>query len=659
MQEYQNIPASLRGMNQWVCFRMEPNEKKGKPDKIPYNPVTGYKAKANDPNTWTDYGTASAAVRQGKYDGIGFEFGNGTFGIDLDHVIADGKFTEEALDILRTMDSYAEYSPSGTGVHILCRGTIPEGGRRRGNVEMYEAGRFFTVTGHTLGIDRDLEERTAAAAIVHQKYVQREASAPAERDPRVVVQINDTDRDLIQKACDSRNGAAFQSLWAGDISGYADDHSAADQALMNHLSYWTNGDSFRMDSLFRQSGLMREKWDKQHGRGTYGEMTIAKALETFRPWTGNRLTATEMFSTPIQNGKTASGAGTPETVEGGTAMQANTTTKLQHNPIGITRETPQPDSASAYLESGFLDDIKRFGRYKHRKTGFSNLDRLCGSLYPGLYVIGAISSLGKTTFTLQLADQLAAAGEHVLYFSLEQNRLEMVTKSISRTMGQKNKDTAVSAISIRGGYLPPEVLAAAEEYSQVAERVSIVECNFDTNINFIMEYTKSYMLNNPGVTPIIAVDYLQIVPSSDPRQSDKEKVDTMVRGLKKLQSENDLVVLVVSSLNRANYLTPIDFESFKESGGIEYTADVIWGLQLQVMNDPLFNKENKIREKRAMVKTAKAAEPRRVELVCLKNRYGISSYSCGFNYYCRMDLFEPDLYFSPEEENPSDGEGRL
>ena len=101
-----------------------------------------------------------------------------------------------------------------------------------------------------------------------------------------------------------------------------------------------------------------------------------------------------------------------------------------------------------------------------------------------------------------------------------------------------------------------------------------------------------------------------------------------------------MTIFVISSLNRTNYLAPIDFESFKESGGIEYTADVVWGLQLQCMNGGVFeNSEKKTIEKRKIVKEAKAANPRKIELVCLKNRYGISSYSCYFDYYPKFDLF--------------------
>ena len=97
--------------------------------------------------------------------------------------------------------------------------------------------------------------------------------------------------------------------------------------------------------------------------------------------------------------------------------------------------------------------------------------------------------------------------------------------------------------------------------------------------------------------------------------------------------------------NRANYMLPIDFESFKESGSIEYSADVVWGLQLQIINDQAFTQAKGVSQKRRMIAMAKAASPRKVEMVCLKNRYGIASYNCGFLYYPQFDLFTPDPQF--------------
>lgn len=305
--------------------------------------------------------------------------------------------------------------------------------------------------------------------------------------------------------------------------------------------------------------------------------------------------------------------------------------------------TTRPDNALAYIDMIMNGDIEAFKESLNRRTGFAILDETAKGLYTGLYVVGAISSLGKTTFCTQLADQLAAAGEEVLFFSLEQSKLEIVSKSIARRTAQADIKTAVDSLSIRRGYLPRHVLTAAKEYKEaVSDRLSIIEGNFSCNISFIGDYVRRY-IQKTGKKPVVFVDYLQILqPEKDERgrtPSTKETIDTTVTELKRLSRENDLTIFVISSLNRSNYLTPVDFESFKESGGIEYTADVVWGLQLQVIHDKIFDKVTEIKTKREKIKEAKAENPRKLELVCLKNRYGISSYSCYFDYYPKFDLF--------------------
>ena len=313
----------------------------------------------------------------------------------------------------------------------------------------------------------------------------------------------------------------------------------------------------------------------------------------------------------------------------------------------LISSTTRPDNVASYIDTIMSRDIDAFKESKDRKTGFPLLDAKAKGLYTGLYVVGAISSLGKTTFCTQLADQLAAAGEDVLFFSLEQSRLELVSKSIARRTAQKDMTTAIDSLSIRRGYLPPQVLDAAKSYkNDVRDRLSIIEGNFACNISFIGDYVRRY-IEDTGTKPVIFVDYLQILqPEKDDRgrtQSTKETVDSTVTELKRLSREHGLTIFIISSLNRTNYLSPIDFESFKESGGIEYTADVVWGLQLQVMNDDLFSTDKKTIEKRKTVKEAKKADPRKIELVCLKNRYGVSSYSAYFDYFPRYDLYVETL----------------
>ena len=312
----------------------------------------------------------------------------------------------------------------------------------------------------------------------------------------------------------------------------------------------------------------------------------------------------------------------------------------------VASTAARPDNTAAYLDGLMAGEIEKFKQGKDRKTGFPNLDEKAGGLYSGLYVLAAISSLGKTTFALQMADQLAAAGNDVLFFSMEQSRLEMVSKSLARMTAQADMKNAVTSLSIRKGYLPAQVVAAADQYKrQTGERLSIIEGNFNADISFIGDYIRQYIRRNDA-RPVVMIDYLQILqPAADgkSRLSKKDEIDLAVTELKRLSRELDLTIIVISSLNRMNYQTPVAFESLKESGGIEYTCDVVWGLQLACLDEDLFDGDNKgkVKAQRKRINDAKAEEPRKIKLVCLKNRYGISSYDCAFEYYPAFDLFVP------------------
>ena len=309
----------------------------------------------------------------------------------------------------------------------------------------------------------------------------------------------------------------------------------------------------------------------------------------------------------------------------------------------------RPDNTSLYLDRIMAGEITAFRNSGSVPTGFQNLDSKAKKAYPGLYVLAAISSLGKTTLALQMADNFASYGAHVLYFSLEQSRLEMVTKSLARytALQAETPQQAVTALSIREGEADPAIVAGAVKQYKAdnADRLSIIEGNFNCDIGYIRQYALEYRRRN-NVTPIIFVDYLQILqPSAEgkSRASKKDEIDLAVTELKRLSREMNATIIVISSVNRANYLTPFSFESLKESGGIEYTSDVIWGLQLGCLDDDVFSQENKnIILKRQAIDAAKEENPRRIKLVCLKNRFGISHYETGFRYYPNCELFVPD-----------------
>lgn len=650
-----NLPeqlGSIAEMKRWVCHK----------NKIPKNPVTGGNAMANKEETWATYEEALAGMKRFNFNGVGFQFGlplnddeavktERVTGIDLDHVIrADGSVEAFALEIIGQMDSYTEISPSGTGIHILCKAQMPNLSRKKYVfvatnttkfiIEIYNYAHYFTVTGNIFGHAKEIASRTEELKALYEKYfAEHKPEIPAAK-PNIQTPNNSyslrekfsaeylSNNELIERMFASKNGYYIRSLFSGEISGYSS-HSEADLALVSHLAYWTNGDVSRIDNLFRQSGLMRDKWDERHGTQTYGEKTISKVLNNFEsyisPFTpAQRVKYSERFTKVSTNSEEINNISTQE--------------NISQEPLVSSRNIK-------FYINGLIDnwqlknDLLRFRQFADRKTGFSNIDSHV-SFYPGLYVLGAISSLGKTTFIHQMADQLAQAGEHVLFFSLEQTCLEIVTKGISRLTAQKNINTAVSAIDIRRGTDTEAVQRATEEYASFTEHEIILECNFATKIDYIIDTVENY-IKETSTPPVVIIDYLQVICPSDPRQQTKDAVDTHVRALKKLQKDNDLVVVVVSSLNRQNYLTPVDYESFKESGGIEYTADVIWGLQLQIINDDIFGKDTNLKAKREKIKQAKNAKPRDIEFVCLKNRYGESNYTCRFQYFAEYDYFKP------------------
>lgn len=275
------IPQELRDLRQWVIWRFVQRPGSRKPTKVPINAATGKGASTTDAATWSSFDVALASFLKSQGDGIGFVFtpDDPYTGIDLDDCHdEDGHLVSWARDIVARFDSYTELSPSGRGRHIILRGKLPEKGRRKGHVEMYSEGRYFTMTGALIeGEPSVIAERSETLIAVYQEiFVEGDNQQTIQRPTISSFSNIEADDDLIDKAISAKNGVKFRMLWQGDISGYGS-NSEADMALCNHLHYWTGGDIERMDRLFRGSGLMRSKWNEQHGAQTYGQMTIAKA----------------------------------------------------------------------------------------------------------------------------------------------------------------------------------------------------------------------------------------------------------------------------------------------------------------------------------------------------------------------------------------------
>ena len=289
--QVQNIPPELQEFDQWAAWRWEKRE--GKWTKPPISPSTGGYARNNDPNTWGSFEAALWRMRRDRLPGIGFVFHPDDLfaGIDLDDCMdpETGKVEGWARSIIGALDSYAEVSPSGTGVKVFVRGKLPPGRRRRGNVEMYDTGRFFTTTGSRLaGAPSNIRDRQEELAALHRRIF-GEPSTCSVGDRRNVGESAAfalSDAELIDRAKRAANGEKFARLWAGDTSDYAnggnEGRSEADLALCSLLAFWAGPSEARVDELFRQSGLMRQKWE----RADYRTLTLAAALNRDEFWGG-------------------------------------------------------------------------------------------------------------------------------------------------------------------------------------------------------------------------------------------------------------------------------------------------------------------------------------------------------------------------------------
>lgn len=270
-----NLPAELKNVPQWVCWTGS--------DKVPKNPHTGNNAMSNNPATWGSFQDAVEACERYRFDGLGFMFANGYFGVDLDHCADNLDFCDEFVD---TLQSYAEFSKSGDGIHIICRGTLPEGARRRGNVEMYSSGRYFICTGNIYNpAYTEIADCTESIRALHAKYLRTETRAASV--PQITAVVNLDDQEVIDKARNCKTGNLFNILYSGNWQGVYASQSEADLALCNQLAFWTQRNAEQIDRIFRTSGLYRKKWDSKRSGSTYGAITIGKAcancLEVYEP----------------------------------------------------------------------------------------------------------------------------------------------------------------------------------------------------------------------------------------------------------------------------------------------------------------------------------------------------------------------------------------
>lgn len=330
------------------------------------------------------------------------------------------------------------------------------------------------------------------------------------------------------------------------------------------------------------------------------------------------------------------------------------------NPFQIERNEYR-NSATGFQLQNFVNEIEKNRNLKSVSTGFNQLDEaLDGGFFKGLYIIGAISSLGKTTFCLQLMDQIAQTGRDVLIFALEMSTHELMAKSISRetlyeslkTYGNKSCAKTVRGITSGSAlerYSRDEMETlqiAMNNYEQYAKHIFIHSGIGSFGINEVKQEIEHHV-QMTGNRPVVLIDYLQILAPYDVHMTDKQNTDKAVLELKRISEAYQIPVVAISSFNRESYGSSVSMASFKESGAIEYSSDVLIGLQYYGMDsfptDQKGDRARRIEEiTREVPNLAKQLKPVRIQIKVLKNRNGskgtlelsmVHAFNCFYDPY--------------------------
>lgn len=346
----------------------------------------------------------------------------------------------------------------------------------------------------------------------------------------------------------------------------------------------------------------------------YGEKTLSKLIRN----------ALKTHQNGLQALQTAFGVLTP--------IQDENTPKIANNRSNVEQTININFQKEAdFFVRDFDKNIARRKLFADRKTGFSNLDEKQIFL-PGVYILGGLPAIGKTTFAWQLLEQCADAGEHCLYISYEMSLDQLRAKTLARALWLRDRQTSLTASQISiGGYsaILRDIISERQQSTRDFRAIKLSHESLTELFPALEHFCAS--LDKP---PVIVFDYLQRMPFAERERRDG--ISNNVRKLKDFQLKTNATIITLSSLNRDNYSAPISFESFKETGEIEYSADVMWGLQMYCVNQAT----GKIFEDRLRFEEAQKATPRQIQLKCIKNREG-NNYDCFFHYHSAHDHFQP------------------
>jgi len=420
------IPQEIKNTCRFCTWKYEtPKGRGGKKTKVPYNPATGAKAQTDKPDTFTDFRTAMTAVAMGRYDGIGIRV-ESVGAIDIDHCIReDGSLNDVAASILAIFpDIYVEKSPSGTGLraffkvspdYVFDKATYYINNRKLG-LEIYVPGatnRFVTVTGNVYrdgGIPLSMEQ----LATTLETYMKRRKKLTNET---VDACSYLTDEQVIAHASRAANGEQFMDYYKGDWQKYFDNQSDADMAFVSMLAFWCGNVEEQIDRIFRSSGMMRDKWDRQQSGSTYGAITIRNVVMSndtiYIPVNTADLYDPEKDFKDLDGSKDGSEDGSVDNSEND-GEDRHPDFEPDMSRITLTLEEMQPQSNPRYqrdeigIGNAFADYFKPIARFNRNRGIWYVYD---GKVWQPDEGGLAVAELAKTladrlyTFALQIKDE--------------------------------------------------------------------------------------------------------------------------------------------------------------------------------------------------------------------------------------------------------------
>ena len=586
----------LKNEKLWMNYTLYPR-KNGGMGKPPINPYTLKNGSSTDPEQWSDYATAKKnidematfkpsgdPVTRVKVAGTGIVTTNKYCGIDLDHVLKDGEIEAPFVKkLLEMLDTYAEVSVSGDGLHLLLyTEDLPEEMGRKfkvdgeGNkdkdgkyeIEIYAyktGGRFFTISENVF-YDRPInKEKIADLQKIYHYYnrsetVQAQPQSPASSPVGSGNPPQRADAEVIEKAFRYDYDGSFRKLYEGDTSLHGGDHSRADQALANKLAQWTNGNRDQMDRIFRSSGLMRDKWDRPIKRGsdeTYGQRTINKALENFTPYT-----RPEDAGLTVEDVKQAIDKEQQEQQEQQEATVPNV-------PDVNARELSKPKLIKPLTYERAVETLQNAIDDSIMIPNFESFATQAKIGQHDTVIIAGETGSGKSMLALNLMENLNQT-HAVMYFNLE-----MTTEMVLRRMVSIHSGLELDRVE---GYKKDEETAKTvnENLKEITNRQPIYVENDRYKLDQIEDAIKqaaAIQEANGRTEPVIVfIDHVLLLRNVGKASSNYERFSGISEELRRIAVLNNCIVFVLTQQSRAGKADKDkepELSSLKESGSFE------------------------------------------------------------------------------------------